>query len=45
MHSNKRNGRFTKSSDVTNADSISDPAARYTWAVRGMDPWTRRWPI
>jgi len=45
MHSNKRNGRFTKPSDVTNDGSVSDPAVRYAWAVRGMEPWTRRWPI
>jgi len=45
MHCNKRNGRFTKAIDATNDGSVSDPAARYAWAVRGMEPWTRRWPI
>ena len=44
MHWNKRNGRFTKPSDETNEALPSDCAVRYAWAVRGVDPWTRRSP-
>jgi len=45
MHWNKRNGRFTKPSDETNKALRPDSAVRYAWAVRGVDPWTRRWPL
>ena len=45
MYWNKRNVRLTKTSDETNEALPSDSAVRYAWAVRGMDPWTRRRPV
>jgi len=43
MNCNKRNGRFTKTTEQSN-ESLPTDAVRYAWAVRGVDPWTRRSP-